>query len=190
MRTVKTLRPGQKGTKELLKRFGSNLLLVRYRYDEQRREQVKTVEMVVRRRSRKREAEVEGSWSPGARVPGARGAVGGRAAVWIPAGSAADRLAGEGPAAAGEVGWRPMGSGHAGVDSAAGGGGAAGLAGTDGRWERRYLNMGSGGGEEVPRLPSRCSANPLVATTDPLHRPGGVGCRASTPPWKVTTSDR
>ncbi len=72
MRTGKTLRSGQEGTKELLKCFGSNLLLVRYRYDEQRREQVKTVEMVVRRRSRKRDTEVEGSRSPGARRSGSR----------------------------------------------------------------------------------------------------------------------
>ncbi len=38
MRTVKTLKPGQKGTKELLRRFGPSLLNVRYRYDEDRRE--------------------------------------------------------------------------------------------------------------------------------------------------------
>ncbi len=49
MRTVKTLKPGQKGTKELLTRFGPSLLYVRYRYDEDRREHVKTVELVVRR---------------------------------------------------------------------------------------------------------------------------------------------
>ena len=52
MRTVKTLKPGQKGTKELMTRFGPSLLCVRYRYDEDRREHVKTVELVVRRRSR------------------------------------------------------------------------------------------------------------------------------------------
>ncbi len=37
------------GTKELLTRFGPSLLYVRYRYDEDRREHVKTVELVVRR---------------------------------------------------------------------------------------------------------------------------------------------
>ena len=45
MSTLKTLKPGQKGTKELLTRFGQSLLCVRYRYDEARREHVKTVEL-------------------------------------------------------------------------------------------------------------------------------------------------
>ncbi len=72
MRTVKTLKPGQKGTKELLTRFGPSLLYVRYRYDEDSREHVKTVELVVQRRSRECEAECLGSRTPGARTPGAR----------------------------------------------------------------------------------------------------------------------
>ena len=72
MRTVKTLKPGQKGTKELLTRFGPSLLYVRYRYDEDSREHVKTVELVVQRRSRKSEAECLGSRTAGARKPGAR----------------------------------------------------------------------------------------------------------------------
>ncbi len=67
MRTVKTLKPGQKGTKELSTRFGPSLLMVRYRYDEDRREHLKTVELVIQRRSRDREAECPGSRSPGAR---------------------------------------------------------------------------------------------------------------------------
>ncbi len=71
MRTVKTLRPGQKGTKELQKRFGPSPLLVRYRYDEERREHVKTVELVVQRRSRDRERECVGSPAPRARSAGA-----------------------------------------------------------------------------------------------------------------------
>ncbi len=60
MRTVKTLKPGQDGTKELLTRFGPSLLCVRYRYDEDRHEDVKTVELVVQRRSREREAKCPG----------------------------------------------------------------------------------------------------------------------------------
>ncbi len=68
MRTVKTLKPGQKGTKELLTRFGPSLLKVRYRYDEDRREHLKTVELVVQQRSREREAECPGSQSPSART--------------------------------------------------------------------------------------------------------------------------
>ncbi len=59
MRTTKTLKPGQKGTKELVTRFGPSLLLVRYRYDEDRRENLKTVELVVQRRSRDRDREGE-----------------------------------------------------------------------------------------------------------------------------------
>ncbi len=103
MRTVKTLKPGQKGTKEMVTRFGQSLVsprkpeslrfrlfgpappaqetlledsdglqAVRYRYDEARREHVKTVELVVQRRSREGEAECSGSRTSGARAPGAR----------------------------------------------------------------------------------------------------------------------
>lgn len=52
MRTLKTLKPGQKGTKELLARYGTSLLCVRYRHDETTGERVKTVELIVRRYSR------------------------------------------------------------------------------------------------------------------------------------------
>ena len=51
MRTLKTLKPGQKGTKELLTRYGTSLLCIRYRYDETTGERVKTVELIVRRYS-------------------------------------------------------------------------------------------------------------------------------------------
>ncbi len=61
MPIVKTLKPGQKGTKELMTRFGPSLLCVRYRYDEDRREHVKTVELVVQRRSREGEAGCSGA---------------------------------------------------------------------------------------------------------------------------------
>ncbi len=70
MRTTKTLKPGQKGTKELVTQFGPSLLLVRYRYDEDRREHLKTVELVVRRRFRDREAECPRSPSVGGRIGG------------------------------------------------------------------------------------------------------------------------
>ncbi len=69
MRTVKTLKPGQYGTKELLRRFGPSLLYVRYRYDEDRREHVKTVELIVQRRPREGEAACPGSRAPDARAP-------------------------------------------------------------------------------------------------------------------------
>ncbi len=64
MRTTKTLKPGQKGTKELSARFGPSLLLVRYPYDEDRREHLKTVELIVQRRSRGREAAAVGRRRP------------------------------------------------------------------------------------------------------------------------------
>ena len=49
MRTLTTMKPGQKGTKELLTRYGTSLLCVRYRHDEATGERVKTVELIVRR---------------------------------------------------------------------------------------------------------------------------------------------
>ena len=48
---MRTLKPGQRGTKEWLARHGASLLCVRYRYDEDAREHLKTVELVVQRRS-------------------------------------------------------------------------------------------------------------------------------------------
>ena len=71
MRTVKTLKPGQKGARELLARFGPSLLCVRYHYDEARRAHVKTVGLVVQRRPRERVAECSGLLVPVARTPGA-----------------------------------------------------------------------------------------------------------------------
>lgn len=47
MRTLRTLRPGQRGLLRLLRHHGLNLLRVRCRYDEEtRREHLKTVERV------------------------------------------------------------------------------------------------------------------------------------------------
>jgi len=73
VRTVKTVKPGQKGTKGLLARYGASLLCVRYRVDEDTRESLKTVELVVRRRSLKREAECQGSGRFGDRAESAGG---------------------------------------------------------------------------------------------------------------------
>ncbi len=70
MRKTKTLKPGQKGTKELLTRFGPSLLYVRYRYDEESREHVKTVELIVQRSSRKGEVGCPGSRTPRVRKAG------------------------------------------------------------------------------------------------------------------------
>ena len=77
MRTVKTLKLGQDGTKEPLKRFGRSLLYVRYRYDEERRKHVKTVELVVQRRRRRHEA------GPRPRKLDGRGAVAGSRRVAV-----------------------------------------------------------------------------------------------------------
>ena len=51
MRTRLTLKPGQPGTKSLLARYGKSLVCVRYRYDEQTRQRVKTVELIVDRKN-------------------------------------------------------------------------------------------------------------------------------------------
>ncbi|MEO8164804.1 MAG: hypothetical protein ABI619_05350 [Betaproteobacteria bacterium] len=42
-----TLRPGQRGTKKLVQRFGDRLICVRYRYDVSRRKRFTTVELIV-----------------------------------------------------------------------------------------------------------------------------------------------
>jgi hypothetical protein len=42
-----TRRPGQKGTKKLVKRFGDRLIFVRYRYDIHRQRRYTTVELIV-----------------------------------------------------------------------------------------------------------------------------------------------
>jgi hypothetical protein len=41
-----TLRPGQRGTKKLVERFGDRLICVRYRYDASQRKRFTTVELV------------------------------------------------------------------------------------------------------------------------------------------------
>jgi len=51
MKTHTHLKPGQKGTKRLVEKFGDSLLCVRYRYDERRGIRLKTVEIVVEERS-------------------------------------------------------------------------------------------------------------------------------------------
>jgi hypothetical protein len=47
MRARSTLRPGQPGTKALLRQYGDRLLYVRYRYDRARRRRYKTAEVIV-----------------------------------------------------------------------------------------------------------------------------------------------
>jgi hypothetical protein len=46
MRTRLTLRPHQRGAKQLLAEYGSRLVCVRYRYDEHGKKRWKTVELI------------------------------------------------------------------------------------------------------------------------------------------------
>jgi len=41
------LKPGQKGTKALVEKYGDDLVCVRYRYDDTSRTRIKTVELIV-----------------------------------------------------------------------------------------------------------------------------------------------
>lgn len=54
MQARSKLKPGQRGTKKLVELYGSRLVCVRYRYDEQSRKRFKTVELIVE----------ESPWSP------------------------------------------------------------------------------------------------------------------------------
>ena len=57
------LKPGQKGTKALLEKYGDALVCVRYRYDEASRTRIKTVELIVDKKeltpSRKQQQKIE-----------------------------------------------------------------------------------------------------------------------------------
>lgn len=44
------LKPGQKGTKALVEKYGDALVCVRYRYDEKSRIRIKTVELIVEKK--------------------------------------------------------------------------------------------------------------------------------------------
>ncbi len=54
MQTRLSLRPGQKGTKKLVVKYGDRLVAVRYRYDAEQKRRYKTVELIVE----------ESPWSP------------------------------------------------------------------------------------------------------------------------------
>lgn len=57
----KTLRPGDRGTKKLVKRHGKDLVCVRYRYDERAGVRLTTVEVVVDRAPLKRPRRLSNS---------------------------------------------------------------------------------------------------------------------------------
>lgn len=54
MKTRLILKPGQRGTKGLVKKYGDTLLCIRFRYDAKARQRLKTVALVVERKE----------WSP------------------------------------------------------------------------------------------------------------------------------
>jgi len=47
MKTRLVLKPGQRGTKRLVKKYGAALVCVRYRYDAESRQRLKTVELII-----------------------------------------------------------------------------------------------------------------------------------------------
>ncbi len=49
MKTRLTLKPGQHGTKSLIKKYGDALVCVRFRYDPETNQRLKTVELIVER---------------------------------------------------------------------------------------------------------------------------------------------
>jgi hypothetical protein len=49
MRTRLILKPGQPGTKRLVEKYGDSLLCVRFKYDAESRQRLKTVELIVER---------------------------------------------------------------------------------------------------------------------------------------------
>lgn len=50
MKSRLNLKPGQKGTKSLVEKYGDALVCVRYRYDEESRTRIKTVELIVEKK--------------------------------------------------------------------------------------------------------------------------------------------
>ena len=59
MRARLTLKLGQPGTKGPLAHYGKRLVCVRYRYDEQTHQRVKTVELIEDRRTGRRKMDLE-----------------------------------------------------------------------------------------------------------------------------------
>lgn len=47
MKTRLILKPGEKGTKRLVEKYGDDLLCVRFRYDAELRQRIKTIELII-----------------------------------------------------------------------------------------------------------------------------------------------
>ena len=54
MKAEKTLLPGEPGTKKLVEQYGQDLVCVRYRYDAEHDLTVKTVELIIDKRPRRK----------------------------------------------------------------------------------------------------------------------------------------
>lgn len=63
MKSRLNLKPGQKGTKALVEKYGEALVCVRYRYDEASHTRIKTVELIVEKKelppSQKKQQKLE-----------------------------------------------------------------------------------------------------------------------------------
>jgi len=70
------LKPGQKGTKTLVEKYGDALVCVRYRYDKNSRIRLKTVELIIEKKElpppRQRKEETDGTLVPVSIPYGAR----------------------------------------------------------------------------------------------------------------------
>ena len=64
MKTQCHLKPGQKGTKRLLEQYGTSLVCVRYRYDENRGVRLKTVEIIIEEKPWKQPRFKDGDIAP------------------------------------------------------------------------------------------------------------------------------
>jgi hypothetical protein len=50
MKILRTLLPGQKGTKKYVDKFGKNLVFIRYRYDKEQQLKITIVELIAEQR--------------------------------------------------------------------------------------------------------------------------------------------
>jgi len=57
MKTIKTLSPGEPGTKKELEKYGDKLVCVRYKYDKENQKKVKTVEVEVARQEKSKNSD-------------------------------------------------------------------------------------------------------------------------------------
>ena len=53
-KTIRTLLPGQPGTKKWEKQYGDKLICIRYRYEEKNKKKMKTIEIIVDERTLKK----------------------------------------------------------------------------------------------------------------------------------------